>query len=163
MRQFTTEIAVRSYELDSFGHVNHAIYLNYFEQARFDALESGGFPLREIYARGWGVHVVGVEGSEDGLKESKIVIGNDRVGKTKTLESLEKYLEVVASATDLTDEARSDIKILIGDDFKERILKEVRESEEKTKDMAESKKGSFNPEPEDDKKKDRDSLFKMFE
>ncbi len=51
----------RSYELDSFGHVNHAVYLNWFEQARFDALEAGGFTLETLARRGWGVHVVRVE------------------------------------------------------------------------------------------------------
>ena len=32
-------IEVRTSELDSFGHVNHAVYLNYFEHARFEALK----------------------------------------------------------------------------------------------------------------------------
>ncbi len=31
-------ITVRGYEIDSFGHVNNAVYLNYFEQARWDIL-----------------------------------------------------------------------------------------------------------------------------
>lgn len=31
---FATRLAVRSYELDSFGHVNNATYLNYLEYAR---------------------------------------------------------------------------------------------------------------------------------
>jgi len=30
------QLTVRGYELDSFGHVNNAVYLNYFEQARWD-------------------------------------------------------------------------------------------------------------------------------
>jgi len=52
---------VRSYELDSFGHLNHAVYLNYFEQARFDALTSGGFGVERLAEQGWGIHVVRVE------------------------------------------------------------------------------------------------------
>jgi YbgC/YbaW family acyl-CoA thioester hydrolase len=60
-RAFESRFRVRSYELDSFGHLNHAVYLNYFEQARFDALAEGGFPLSQLAARGWGVHVVRVE------------------------------------------------------------------------------------------------------
>ncbi len=31
-------ITVRGYEIDSFGHVNNAIYLNYMEQARWEIL-----------------------------------------------------------------------------------------------------------------------------
>jgi acyl-CoA thioester hydrolase len=56
-----TRVRVRSYELDALGHVNHAVYLNYFEAARFDALEAGGFSPAEMSGRGWGVHVVRVE------------------------------------------------------------------------------------------------------
>ncbi|NIP79253.1 MAG: thioesterase, partial [Gemmatimonadetes bacterium] len=31
-------VQARSYELDGFGHVNYAVYLNYFEYARYRAL-----------------------------------------------------------------------------------------------------------------------------
>jgi YbgC/YbaW family acyl-CoA thioester hydrolase len=36
---FEYKLEVRGYELDSFGHVNNAVYLNYFEQARWDILK----------------------------------------------------------------------------------------------------------------------------
>jgi acyl-CoA thioester hydrolase len=36
---YETKIIVRGYELDSFGHVNHAVYLNYCEQARWEILK----------------------------------------------------------------------------------------------------------------------------
>lgn len=52
---------VRSYELDSFGHVNHAVHLNWFEQARFETFEALGFPPAVLLGRGWGIHVVRVE------------------------------------------------------------------------------------------------------
>ncbi|MFH1159905.1 MAG: acyl-CoA thioesterase [bacterium] len=32
---FKSDIAVRGYELDSYGHVNNAVYLNYFEHGRW--------------------------------------------------------------------------------------------------------------------------------
>ncbi len=60
-RVFLSPFRVRSSELDSFGHVNHAVYLSYLEQARFEALELGGFPLAELARRSWAVHVVRVE------------------------------------------------------------------------------------------------------
>lgn len=60
-RTFDTPVVVRSYELDSFGHVNHSVFLNYFEYARFQALADGGFPYSELIARGWGVYVVRIE------------------------------------------------------------------------------------------------------
>jgi YbgC/YbaW family acyl-CoA thioester hydrolase len=33
---FDYKLSVRGYELDSYGHVNNAVYLNYFEQARWE-------------------------------------------------------------------------------------------------------------------------------
>ena len=58
---FTSRMRVRSYELDALGHVNHAVYLNYLEQARFDALEAAGVSLAHLAREGWGVHVVRIE------------------------------------------------------------------------------------------------------
>ncbi len=61
MKVFRCHIRVRSYELDSFGHANHAVFLNYLEQARFEALASAGFSYGAIQARGWAIHVVRAE------------------------------------------------------------------------------------------------------
>ncbi len=33
---------MRGYELDSFGHVNNAVYLNYLEQARWEIVQKLG-------------------------------------------------------------------------------------------------------------------------
>jgi len=56
-----TRIGVRTSELDSFGHVNHAVYLNYFEHARFEALKRAGFPWETLDERGWAIFVVRIE------------------------------------------------------------------------------------------------------
>ena len=69
MRPFEHRLRVRSYELDALGHVNHAVYLSYFEDARFQALEEAGFPPSRIRDEGWGVVVVRVE--VDYLKECR--------------------------------------------------------------------------------------------
>lgn len=45
MKTYHTQIEVRGYELDSFGHVNHANYLNYFEFARWKMLAEEGITL----------------------------------------------------------------------------------------------------------------------
>lgn len=58
---FDTSFRVRSYELDGLGHLNHAVFLNWYEQARFDALEAGGYPPGALAREGWGVHVVRIE------------------------------------------------------------------------------------------------------
>jgi len=64
-----TTIGVRTSELDSFGHVNHAVYLNYFEHARFEALREAGFGWSRLAERGWAIFVVRIE--VDYLSESR--------------------------------------------------------------------------------------------
>ncbi|HDR04851.1 MAG TPA: acyl-CoA thioesterase [Candidatus Marinimicrobia bacterium] len=44
----STTIKVRSYELDSFGHVNNATFLNYLEAARGDYLEQMGLSFNDF-------------------------------------------------------------------------------------------------------------------
>jgi YbgC/YbaW family acyl-CoA thioester hydrolase len=36
---FEYKFSVRGYELDSYGHVNNSVYLNYFEQARWEIFQ----------------------------------------------------------------------------------------------------------------------------
>ena len=54
-----TTIRVRFHELDPYGHVNHAVYLSYFEQARVDLLEHIGYGLDRLTELGY--HIVVVE------------------------------------------------------------------------------------------------------
>lgn len=61
MKEFVCELRVRGYELDSFGHVNHATYLNYLEHARWEALDEGGFSYETLRAQGWAIHVARAE------------------------------------------------------------------------------------------------------
>ncbi len=56
-----TVITVRSPELDSFGHVNHAVFLNYLEHARYLALEEAGFDWASLDALGQQIFVVRIE------------------------------------------------------------------------------------------------------
>lgn len=39
------EIRVRGYHTDAYGHVNHARYLEFFEEARWTFFENSGLPL----------------------------------------------------------------------------------------------------------------------
>ncbi len=48
----STEIAVRFYELDPYEHVNHSVYIQYFEAARAQWLTEVGFPLHRLKADG---------------------------------------------------------------------------------------------------------------
>lgn len=47
----STNLAVRFYELDPYGHVNHATYLNYFEVARVEMLDDLGYGLAVLAKR----------------------------------------------------------------------------------------------------------------
>lgn len=55
----TASVRVRTYELDSFGHVNNAHYLHYLEEARSEFLKQIGLSFDD-FAR-LGVHLVIVE------------------------------------------------------------------------------------------------------
>ncbi len=48
---YRTELEVRGYELDGFGHVNHANYLNYFEFGRWKLLAEERITMTDF--RGW--------------------------------------------------------------------------------------------------------------
>ena len=48
-----TSLAVRSYECDSYGHVNHAVYVNYLEYARIEFLRAHGFDYAGMVEAGY--------------------------------------------------------------------------------------------------------------
>ena len=52
-------VRVRTYELDSFGHVNNSVYLNYLEEARSEFLKQVGLHFHD-FAR-LGVQLVIIE------------------------------------------------------------------------------------------------------
>ena len=64
-----TPITVRGPELDSFGHVNHAVFLNYLEHGRLEALEKSGLSWSELDETGRSIFVVRIE--VDYLEEAK--------------------------------------------------------------------------------------------
>jgi acyl-CoA thioester hydrolase len=61
MKIFSLTIKVRSYECDSYGHVNNAVYLNYLEYARMSALAVSGFTLDTMKKRGYLVVIRKIE------------------------------------------------------------------------------------------------------
>jgi len=46
---------VQTYELDPMGRVHHAVFLNWIEQAYYDAIRSAGHPLEQLRAGDWAV------------------------------------------------------------------------------------------------------------
>jgi len=54
-------LRVRTYECDSYGHVNNANYLNYLEFARYEFLRDVGFDYLAMIKAGYGVYVARIE------------------------------------------------------------------------------------------------------
>ena len=54
-------LIVRTYECDSYGHVNNANYLNYLEVARYEMLRDVGFDYPGMIDAGYGIYVARVE------------------------------------------------------------------------------------------------------
>jgi len=52
---------VRTFECDSYGHVNNATYLNYLEYARMEALEKKGITLALLRSSGYMVIIKRVD------------------------------------------------------------------------------------------------------
>jgi acyl-CoA thioester hydrolase len=58
---YRSQVQVRGYELDSFGHVNHAVYVSYCEHARWNLLTEEGITLERFKAwKKWPI-IAGIE------------------------------------------------------------------------------------------------------
>jgi acyl-CoA thioester hydrolase len=67
-------LQVRTYECDSYGHVNNANYLNYLEFARYELLKSIGFDYPKAIRSGYGVYIARIE-----IDYKKSAIADDRL------------------------------------------------------------------------------------
>ena len=55
------ELKVRRYELDSYNHVNNAVYLNYLEYARMEYLNRIGFDFKSLTEEGYMLYVTHID------------------------------------------------------------------------------------------------------
>ncbi|MEJ2055701.1 MAG: thioesterase family protein, partial [Calditrichaceae bacterium] len=56
-----TKLKVRTYECDSYGHVNNAAFLNYCEVARVELLDKMGFDLKKLMQEGFLLVIIKIE------------------------------------------------------------------------------------------------------
>ena len=56
-----TSLKVRFNEIDPYRHVNHSVYLTYFEVGRTEALEAAEIPIDHIAAEGFQLVITRVE------------------------------------------------------------------------------------------------------
>ena len=68
-QKLVSERIVRSYELDSFGHVNNAVYLQYCEGARNDYLKQRGIQFSDFQA--WSIGPVLYHASIDYKRQAR--------------------------------------------------------------------------------------------
>jgi acyl-CoA thioester hydrolase len=55
------KLTVRTYECDSYDHVNNANYLNYLEFARYEFLKDVGFDYPAMIKAGYGIYIARIE------------------------------------------------------------------------------------------------------
>ena len=56
-----TLIKVRFNEIDPYGHVNHSVYLHYFEEARVAAMDGMGQSIDVLLSQGFSIVVAQIE------------------------------------------------------------------------------------------------------
>ncbi|QNP63855.1 acyl-CoA thioesterase [Streptomyces genisteinicus] len=71
---FFADVTVRGYELDTQGHLNQAVYLQYAEHARWELLRAAGLSQEKLLASG-----VGPVALEVTVKYARELRGGDRV------------------------------------------------------------------------------------
>ncbi|WP_109526977.1 MULTISPECIES: acyl-CoA thioesterase [Nocardia] len=71
---FSTQVMVRGYELDTQGHLNQAVYLQYGEHARWGLLRAAGVAQEKLIADGIGPVVL-----ETTIKYKRELRGGDEV------------------------------------------------------------------------------------
>lgn len=48
IQKFYYELTIKEHHLDTFGHVNNAVYLELFEEARWEFISENGYGLKKI-------------------------------------------------------------------------------------------------------------------
>jgi acyl-CoA thioester hydrolase len=89
--QHECTLTARSYECDSYGHVNNAIYLNYLEYARLEFLKALGISSAALRREGYGLVVVRI------LIEYKAQVKSDDVLRIVTAPLSKQKVRVVFS------------------------------------------------------------------
>lgn len=60
-KKFRYPLVIKEHHLDTFGHVNNAVYLALLEEARWEIVSAGGFDLKTIHELQIGPIILGCE------------------------------------------------------------------------------------------------------
>ena len=59
--KYTSSLTVRTYECDSYGHVNNAVYLNYLEYGRMEYLHQIKFDYENLVKQGYYLYITHID------------------------------------------------------------------------------------------------------
>jgi len=76
-------LRVRTYECDSYNHVNNANYLNYLEYARYEFLKDVGFDYIKLINEGFGTYIsrIEIEYKKPAFADNELVIKSKPIKK----------------------------------------------------------------------------------
>lgn len=115
---FTYPVLIKESYLDTFGHVNNAMYLSLLEEARWDLITKNGFGLEEMRKSGLGAVILDIK-----LRFLKELLLREEIIITTQLVSYEKKIGIIAHTIMRGDELCCSAEITLGLwDLKERKL-----------------------------------------
>ncbi len=120
--KYSYKTEVRGYELDSYGHVNNAVYLNYTEQARWEILRNAGL-LNSFLDKN--LLLVVTETNIRYMRELKLF---DEIEISTTIKIEAPYLVFyhdILNLTEKTKAAKAEVKTILID--KDRIPQDIPE------------------------------------
>jgi len=120
--KYSYKTEVRGYELDSYGHVNNAVYLSYTEQARWEILRNAGL-LKSFLNKN--LLLVVTETNIRYMRELELF---DKIEILTTIKIESPYLVFnhdILNLTDSTKAAKAEVKTLLID--KDRIPQDIPE------------------------------------
>jgi acyl-CoA thioester hydrolase len=85
---------VRSYECDSYAHVNNAVYLHYLEYARWEFLKDIGFDYNAMLEAGFAVYIsrIDINYKKSAYPDDELLITSEPVKKGAVSGTLEQKI-----------------------------------------------------------------------
>lgn len=111
---------VRGYELDSYGHVNNAVYISYTEQARWEVLKNAGL-LKSFLDKD--LLLVVTETNIRYMRELKLFDNIEIITKIKFEAPYLVFIHDILNLTDHIKAAKAEVKTLLID--KDRIPQDI--------------------------------------
>ncbi len=109
-KTFHYDLTILERQLDTFGHVNNAKYLEIFEEARWDMVTEGGFGIEDIKISGTGPVVLAVN-----VKFKKELKLREKIRVSTTTVSYNKKIAMIRqSITNESDEVCAEADFTMG-------------------------------------------------